>query len=95
MGTRCGPNYLKGQFRDCPRNCRRRATPKDPLGQRPGRIGRASTRKSGDLPLLILTNPGGVPRRERAMFKTALADLQPDLRQPRLVKGGYGRNSQI
>jgi hypothetical protein len=45
----CGAGLA--QFRDCPRNCERRATPKETTGPTgPGRFGEAVTRKSGDLP---------------------------------------------
>ena len=52
-GTRCGP--LKGLFRGCPRNCKRRASSKKPLDAdwRPGRWKQATTREPGDRPELV------------------------------------------
>ena len=69
-GIRCGVGNSR-QIRDCPRNCKRLATPGATgltltIGEA-GKAGRAETRESGDLPSQDDNDPGGVPRQEYAM----------------------------
>ena len=60
-GTRCGVANRR-QVRDCPRNCKRIATPDRhwPL-RSAGKVGRAKTRKSGDLPSMFTQIGAGRP----------------------------------
>lgn len=60
-GIRCGVGNSR-QIRDCPRNCKRRATPGATGLIQAGKAGQAPTRESGDLPSKSATDPGGVPR---------------------------------
>ena len=59
-GIRCGVGISR-QFRDCPRNCKRRATPDATGPLRAGKAGQAQTRESGDLPSKSATTGRGAP----------------------------------
>jgi hypothetical protein len=60
MGIRCGVGISR-QIRDCPRNCKRRATPDATGPLRAGKAGQAQTRESGDLPSKSATTGRGAP----------------------------------
>ena len=59
-GIRCGVGISR-QFRDCPRNCKRRATPGATGLMQAGKAGQAQTRESGDLPSKSATTGRGAP----------------------------------
>lgn len=62
-GTRCGAQGANSAT--APATVGGERTRSDPLGATLGRIGRATTRKSGDLPSKRITNPGGVSWRRQ------------------------------
>lgn len=59
-GIRCGVGNSR-QIRDCPRNCKRRATPDATGLMQAGKAGQAQTRESGDLPSKSATTGRGAP----------------------------------
>ena len=62
-GTRCGAKGANSAT--APATVGGERPRSDPLGTTLGRIGRATTRKSGDLPSKRITNPGGVSWRRQ------------------------------